>query len=67
MTHYLNGAEVLTYERHSDALRQLVRESKYKKWPNFGDLPEGELLLQDHGNRVSFRNIRVKPIKKEAQ
>ena len=60
--HYLNDVKIVEYERGTDAWRALVAGSKYAKWPNFGEAAEGNILLQDHGDEVSFKNIKIREL-----
>jgi len=58
--HWLNGEKYIEFDRYSQMFRALVAYSKYKDWPNFCQQAEGRLLLQDHGNKVSYKNIKVR-------
>lgn len=61
--HFLNEQKVLEYERGGPIYRALVARSKYKDHEGFGLAESGNLLLQDHGDNVSFRSLKVKEIK----
>lgn len=61
--HWLNGRKVLTYERADQAFDALVARSKYAQWKEFGHWTSGHILLQDHGDEVRFRSIKVRRLK----
>jgi len=58
--HWLNHVKVVEFDRHSQLFAALVEKSKYEKWDNFGRLSNGHILLQDHGDEVEFRHIKIR-------
>jgi hypothetical protein len=58
--HWLNGFMTVEYERSTPAWRELVATSKFKPIQGFGDTTEGRILLQDHGDKVAFKNIKIR-------
>ncbi len=61
--HWLNGFKVVEYERKSNIFNALVARSKYEKYVGFGAGDKGQILLQDHGNDVFYKNIKIRELK----
>jgi len=60
--HWLNGVKVVEYELHSPDWQERVAQSKFSKMPDFGLRRAGRICLQDHGDKVWYRNIKVRPL-----
>jgi len=65
VTHYLNGKKTVSYDRKSKAYQEAVKLSKFNEaQPLFGSVEKGHILLQDHQDEVSFKNIKIKDLGK---
>lgn len=60
--HWLNGAKQCEYELWSEDWRTRVAGSKFAAMPDYGKSPTGRIALQDHGDRVAFKNLKIRPI-----
>ncbi len=58
--HWLNGQRVVSYELGSGDWEERVRRGKFATMPRYGREPRGHIALQDHGDRVAYRNIRIR-------
>ena len=61
--HWLNGQKVVEYELWTPEWEERVADSKFAQWPGYGRAKRGHIALQDHGDRVAFRNIKIRPIR----
>jgi hypothetical protein len=61
--HWLNGVKVVEYELGSADWLDKVKNSKFNEWPEYGKAARGHIGLQDHGDWVAFRNIRIRVIR----
>jgi hypothetical protein len=55
--------KVVEFERGGEELKQHIAESKFKDTKGFGETAKGHILLQDHGDAVWYRNIKIRALK----
>ncbi len=60
--HWLNGVQVLSFKRGSEDFQRRVADSKFEDIAGFGQLEQGRILLQDHGDEVRFRSIKIRAL-----
>jgi cytochrome c len=60
--HWLNGVKIVEYELWTDDWKELVAGSKFAAWPDYGLMKKGHIVLQDHGDQVWYRNIKIRAL-----
>ncbi len=60
--HWLNGTLLFAYELGSEDWNQRVANSKFKDMPKFAKNRSGHICLQDHSDRIEFRNVKIRPL-----
>ncbi|MEM7414502.1 MAG: DUF1080 domain-containing protein [Gemmatimonadota bacterium] len=60
--HWLNGTQVVAYELWSPEWEALVQGSKFVEWPAYGRAERGHIGLQDHGDPVWYRNVKIREL-----
>lgn len=60
--HWMNGEKIVEYELWSNDWKARVANSKHKEHPKFGTFTKGPICLQDHTDRIEFRNIKIRPL-----
>lgn len=63
--HWLNGKKVLAFEFGSDDWTTRVGKSKFSAWKKFGTMKKGKIDLQDHGDEVAYRSLKIKHLKED--
>ena len=58
--HWLNGAKTVEFELGSDTLKEAIAKSKYKNSAKFGEKAKSPILLQDHGDEIAFRSMKLR-------
>lgn len=60
--HWLNGSKIVEYDRGSSQFKEAIAKSKFKTTKGFAEAESSPILLQAHGDKVTFRNIRIKEL-----
>jgi hypothetical protein len=61
--HWLNGTKLVEFELGSADWESRVKGTKFEDWKGFGRAQRGHIALQDHGDRVAYRNIKIRELK----
>ena len=62
LEHWVNGKKVVETTLHTDKWNKMVAESKFSKWSQFGKSAKGHIVLQDHGDQIWYRNMKIREL-----